>query len=390
MSVNFSIFGIPGTHIEYGAIDQMNKAMALPMAKSGALMPDAHVGYGMPIGGVVNLYNAISPGFVGYDIACRVSVTILDITPQDFMNRRADLARDMRTVSSFGIGSGFEDGKRKDHQVMDDPLWKEKPLKELHQLAHQQLGSSGGGNHFFDALIGHSLTECDFPTVDGKFVAIMTHSGSRGTGHKLATYFINLAEQETKTSGVRFERGYEWLELDGQAGQDYLRAMNLMGRYAQANHHLIHSKFLKITGLKEVAFYENHHNFAWTCDNGDVIHRKGATPAALNQIGIIPGSSGTESYLVKGLGNKLALESSSHGAGRPFSRSEAKRRYDKNLVESVMVEKDVLSFGVDKDEAFTAYKDINVVMELQKDLVIPFAKMFPKIVIMGGRADDGD
>jgi tRNA-splicing ligase RtcB len=357
------------------------------------MLPDAHPGYALCIGGVAALDRAISPSFVGYDIACRMTLTILDLSPEEFTSHRAELAKDMVAVSSFGKGSGFEGRERRDHPVMEDPLWNQLPqLRQLKPLAWQQLGSSGGGNHFFDAIIGQVTAPADWlPLEVGRnFVAIMTHSGSRGTGHKLATYYVKLAEQETAQVARGIPKGYEWLTLEADAGREYLHVMELMGRYAQANHHLIHNLFLKRTGLTGLARYENHHNFAWLNPDGTVIHRKGATPAATGQVGIIPGSSGTPSYLVEGLGNVASLESSSHGAGRPFSRSEAKRRHDEALFQQWMAENDILHIGVSPDETLLAYKDIDRVMALQSDLVRPVARMLPAVVIMGGASDDGD
>jgi tRNA-splicing ligase RtcB len=299
----------------------------------------------------------------------------------------------MQAVSSFGQGSGFQGSQRRDHAVMAEPLWNELPhLRQLKPLAGQQLGSSGGGNHFFDALIGEVTAAAEWlPLAVGqRFAAIMTHSGSRGTGHKLATHYVKLAEQETGRLARGIPKGYEWLDTGSDAGREYLQVMALMGRYAQANHHLIHDLFLQRSGLNGLARYENHHNFAWSRPDGTVVHRKGATPAGKGQVGIIPGSSGTPSYLVEGLGEPASLESSSHGAGRPFSRTEAKRRHDDPLFRQWMAEHDILHIGVSPDETLLAYKDIERVMALQTDLVRPVARLLPTVVIMGGAADDGD
>lgn len=386
-------FGEPGIDFEQGVVDQIVKAARLPVAVRAAVMPDGHIGYALPIGGVIALDNAVSPSFVGYDIACRMTLSILDLTPPEFLRMRYDFASTMKGVTSFGVGSGFKGQEQRDHPVLSDPLWKEIPqLKALRDLAHTQLGSSGGGNHFFDALIGEVLADADWMPlpVGSKFVAIMTHSGSRGTGHHLATYFQTLAAQETHAEYAGIPGGYEWLSLDHEAGKTYWAVMELMGRYAQANHHLIHDQFLMHQGLRAIARWENHHNFAFR-ENGLIIHRKGATPAEKGRIGIIPGSSGTASYLVEGLGNADSLNSSSHGAGRPRSRSESRRKHDEGAFRRRMKEMDVLSFGVEPDETFLAYKDIERVMALQDgQLVRKIARLLPSIVVMGGRSDDGD
>lgn len=389
----FKMYGTPGADFEYGAIEQMRTALRLPVAVQGAMMPDAHPGYALPIGGVVALERAVSPMFVGVDIACRMMLSILPLSPAEMLARRERLAADMRAVSSFGMGAGFNGPERRDHAVMSDTLWQELPhLRQLKDQAWQQLGSSGGGNHFFDMLVGEVVNEVEWlPLKQGQaFVAIMTHSGSRGTGAKLARHYSTLAAQETARIARGIPRDYDWLFTDSEVGQEYLAVMNLMGRYAHANHQLIHDLFLKRTGLSQVARYENPHNLAWELPDGTVVHRKGATPASRGLPGIIPGSSGTPSYLVEGLGNPDSLESSSHGAGRPFSRSEAKRRHDAQFFQDWMAEQDILHIGVSPDETLLTYKDIERVMALQADLVRPIARMRPRIVIMGGQADDGD
>ena len=384
--------------IPRNAIKQMNKVMSIPPAEDGALMPDAHQGYGMPIGGVVGLENAVSPSFVGYDIACRVTLSLLNLAPEELIKGQADIAYFMREVSSFGLGSKFD--VPREHPVMDNLLWDVLPnLKALKPKAHEQLGSSGGGNHFFDALIGEVLMQVPWLVgMDGEplevgdlFTAIMTHSGSRGTGHKTATHYLKLAVQETRQSYTGIEKGYEWLSLDSEAGKEYWAAMNLMGAYAQANHDRIHYHFARSSGILPYQRYENHHNFAWK-EDGLIIHRKGATPAKVGEIGIIPGTSSTDSFLVEGLGNSLSLNSSSHGAGRPFSRTEAKRRHNQEEYDA-KVDPGILMIGVAQDETFMAYKDINRVISVQNGVLVQVvARMFPQIVIMGGsvKTDDGD
>ena len=391
---DFNIFGEIGLDVPYGALEQMERVMRIPPARTGALMPDAHHGYAMPIGGVVALENAVSPSFVGYDIACRMMVSILDIEPQEFLKNRQKIFEDMQSVTRFGVGSEFTRSGARKHKVMDDYLWRHLPnLAVLRNTAIRQLGSSGGGNHFFDVLIGEVVTPSQH-VVDSKgqilprgmfFVAITSHSGSRGAGHKSATHYLKLAVKETKAIAQGIPKGYEWLSLDTQAGQEYWSVMQLMGLYAQANHQLIHAHFSKESGISRITQHENHHNFAWL-ENNMVIHRKGATPAHLGQVGIIPGSSGTPSYLVEGLGNVMSLNSSSHGAGRPFSRTEAKSRHSPDLYSAHMQVKDILTAGVATDETFMAYKDIERVIQLQDGLLVTvLAKMYPKIVIMGGK-----
>ncbi len=386
-------FGELGIDFDHGAYEQLKTVMKLPVAERGAMMPDAHLGYGMPIGGVASLNRAVSPAFVGYDIACRMTVSILQMTPEDLMKNRENIAKDMQTVSSFGLNSGFANSEQRDHEVMEDPRWKiTDHVNGLKQKAARQLGSSGGGNHFFDCLVGTIKEAADWHPYDVgyQFVAIMTHSGSRGTGHKLATEYQKIATDYTNSIAMKVPKGYSWLSLDHDAGREYWEVMQLMGLYAQANHHLIHDKFAELSGIGAAYRFENHHNFAWQ-DGTSVIHRKGATPADVGQVGIIPGSSGAMSYLVEGLGEESSMKSSAHGAGRPFSRTEAKRRHEASKFKEHMDEWDVLHIGVAPDESPFAYKDINRVMSQQEGvLVTTIAEMKPSIVIMGGKSDDGD
>jgi tRNA-splicing ligase RtcB len=386
-------FGEDTINFEDSVIEQIEKAARLPVAVRAAVMPDGHPGYALPIGGVIALDNAVSPSFVGYDIACRMTLTVLDITPDDFIKHREDIAQDMRAVTSFGLGSGFRGKERRDHPVMNDPLWQEIPaLSRLKSLAHEQLGSSGGGNHFFDGLIGEVVKNPKWmPLPKGyKFVAIMTHSGSRGTGNKLAHHYQELAKMETHHIASGIPNGYEWLPLDTNAGHEYWQVMQLMGRYAQANHSLIHDLFLQRSGLKQIARWQNHHNFAFK-EGGMIVHRKGATPAEKGRVGIVPGSSGTPSYLVEGLGNEASLNSTSHGAGRMRSRRASRKQFNAKDFWEYMKRKDILAIGVAADETYKAYKDIETIMSIQEGvLVTTVAKMHPSIVIMGGRSDDGD
>lgn len=384
------IFGTVGDHIPANAVDQMYTVMRLPMAMRGALMPDAHLGYAMPIGGVAALEGAISPSFVGYDISCMVQLSILDLEVESFEQERTYFASVMQDVTSFGVGADFARGER-DHAVMSDSAWGEVKIPaKLKSLAQQQLGSSGGGNHFADLVAIEMLMDLDGLAAGDKRVGLLTHSGSRGTGHKLATHYVRVAEQYTNLVAKGIPKGYEWLPLDHELGQEYFAAMTLMGAYAKANHDLIHDHFCLAAGLHTTQRIWNRHNYAWI-EGNEVIHRKGATPADVGQLGLIPGTSGTASYLVRGLGNADSMNSSSHGAGRWFSRSEAKRQHDEAKFQRHMAASDILHFGLAPDESFMAYKDIEMVMGLQDGVLVEtVARMTPRVVIMGGQADDGD
>lgn len=386
----FALFGEPEKHIPVNAVEQMEMVMRLPIATRGALMPDAHLGYAMPIGGVVSLEDAISPSFVGYDISCMMQLSLFDLTVKEFMSHRRKLAAVLRSETRFGLGADFKPGQRQ-HAVMEDPHWMEtRLLRGLKNTAGQQLGSSGGGNHFADLVIVDFVRDHEIYCAGDQAVGLLTHSGSRGPGHKTATYYVQSAAQATREFSLGIPSGYEWLPLNSELGQEYLSAMRLMGAYARANHDLIHDHFVASAGLGRRYCVWNRHNYAWIEEEG-VIHRKGATPAELGTIGLIPGSSGTASYLVRGLGNVESLHSSSHGAGRWFSRTEAKRRHDEDAFRQHMAALDILHFGLEPDETFQAYKDIEMVIGLQEGILVEvIARMTPKVVLMGGKSDDGD
>ncbi len=386
----YSLFGDPETHIPPNAIEQMDTVMRLPMATAGALMPDAHLGYAMPIGGVVALENAISPSFVGYDISCMVQLTLFDIDEVAFEKERQALADILRQETSFGVGSDFQKGRRQ-HAVMADPRWNDIPAaRKLKAKAQKQLGSSGGGNHFADLVMVEFEKAVEGFAAGSLHVGLLTHSGSRGTGHKLATHYVKQAVAQTRATNADIVKGYEWLRFDSELGQEYFEAMSLMGEYARANHALIHEHFGISAELTPIFSVWNRHNFAWV--EGDrIIHRKGATPAAKGQLGLIPGTSGTDSYLVAGLGHPDSLASSAHGAGRWFSRKEAFRRHDRPAFERHMAQHDILHYGLQADETFLAYKDIDLVMSQQEGVLVEsLARLTPRVVVMGGRADDGD
>jgi len=378
----------PETPVDSNAIDQLKTALSLPVAVGGAGMPDLHKGYSLPIGGVVVLNHAISPAFVGYDISCMMRLTILDTggvyTPNDLEKdeTRQEFLTWVLAATSFGLGASTVGV---DHPVMDSRVWREsKYLRSLKDLAASQLGSSGAGNHFADIVTGKYNN-------GETFIGLLTHSGSRGVGNKVGHYFSEQADRAAAPK-YKFPSGYGWFDLSSDGGQEYKAVMELMGDYAYANHEIIHQRFLEISGLGEMVMYTNKHNFAWIMPDGLVYHRKGATPANAGQYGIIPGSSGSRSYLVTGKGNPESWYSAAHGAGRPYSRTEAKRRYNPQAFYSHMQASGITYHGVAPDETVEAYKDIDKVIEAQSDLVEVAAVMLPKVVVMGGhlRSDDGD
>ena len=368
----------------------MENACKLPVSIRGALMPDAHVGYGLPIGGVLATENAVIPYAVGVDIACRMKMTVLDL-PTGALEEQAEMLKNALTrETSFGIGAEFK--KRRQHEVMDED-WSLSPVTSRGKdKAWSQLGTSGSGNHFVEFGI-LTVENNDLGLKAGQYLALLSHSGSRGTGNQVATYYSKLA-LEMHPELPRELSHLAWLKMNSKEGAEYWRAMELMGKYAAANHQLIHRSIARNLGAGVLLDIENHHNFAWKerHDGRDVIvHRKGATPAGKGDVGIIPGSMATPGYVVYGKGNKLSLNSAAHGAGRRMSRKAARQEFRRLDIKKFLAERGVTLLSAGLDEVPMAYKDIDTVMAAQNDLVEIKAKFEPKIVRMakgGERPED--
>src|SRR6185369_3982789 len=320
--IQFNVFG--QEHIEEGAMNQMNIAVKLPIAVAGALMPDAHSGYGLPIGGVLATENAVIPYGVGVDIGCRMCLSIFDIDPKELIAKENYFAREINEATLFGGGAQFKEAS--DHEVMERKEFDDLPLlKGLQGRAWKQLGSSGSGNHFVEFGMVEINEKDDVLNVEpGKYVGLLSHSGSRGLGATIANHYTKLAISKRRLP--QDAKDLAWLTLDEEEGMEYWLAMNLAGDYASANHHIIHEKIAKQLGRKPVKMVENHHNFAWKekWEGKDVIvHRKGATPAGKDILGIIPGSMTAPGFIVKGKGEMASINSAAHGAGRKMSRTRA-------------------------------------------------------------------
>ncbi|ALL06405.1 RNA 2',3'-cyclic phosphate--5'-hydroxyl ligase [Pedobacter sp. PACM 27299] len=383
----YTLYG--AEHIEEGARKQMNIAMRLPVTAAGALMPDAHQGYGLPIGGVLATRNAIIPYGVGVDIGCRMALSIFEISAAHFHENEAKFKRELIAHTKFGAGHGFQGQYKSDHEVLSREEFNLTPfIKNLHDKAYSQLGSSGGGNHFVEwGIIEFEKRDEVLNIEKGSYLALLTHSGSRGFGATVAGYYTKLAKENCKLPAEAANLAY--LDINSEAGLEYWLAMNLAGDYASACHEVIHHKLTKAIGAEVLAKVENHHNFAWKENwNGEevIVHRKGATPAGKGVMGIIPGSMTAPGFLVRGKGIADAINSASHGAGRQMSRSKAFKSISKEEMRTVLKNNNVTLIGAGLDEAPMAYKDINLVMEAQKELIDVVAKFTPKMVRM---ADDG-
>ena len=433
----FHLWGQVGEDFDRPSLDQLENACRLPIARAGALMPDAHVGYGLPIGGVLATEGAVVPYAVGVDIACRVKLTVLDIPASelDHESGRDRLAKAIEAETRFGVGAEFgrkhDRTPRREHPVLDEGWGVSKITQHNKDKAWAQLGTSGSGNHFVEFGVltvgdeGADLyaeaapdvpqgeapkkkiadAERVFALPPGKYLALLSHSGSRGSGAAVCNHYSKLA-MELRPELDKQMKHLAWLDLDSEAGQEYWNAMNLMGRYAAANHWCIHHWVAKNLGARVIGGVENHHNFAWkethlvTLPDGTqaerevIVHRKGATPAGEGVLGIIPGSMAKPGYVVRGIGGEPAvrsLASASHGAGRVMSRTQAKSTFRWAHVKEDLEAAGVTLLSAGIDENPRVYKDIRQVMRRQADLVEPIARFDPRLVKMaegGERPED--
>jgi tRNA-splicing ligase RtcB len=358
-----------GVEIEQGALDQFYSAMEQDFVVRGALMPDAHQGYSLPIGAVVATKDYVLPSWVGYDIGCGMCAL-----PTTFSALQVASLQEYIMNSIYeAVPVGFNHNKFgvNPNQVMPEPT---KHMKEIFKAkgGYKQLGTLGGGNHFIE--VGTDA--------DGK-VWIVIHSGSRGIGHGCATHYMKLASPDGKAR----EGHYGWHLSDSNA-QDYMQDQEFCLQFALVNRKTIMRRTIGAIqrhvdglGIWESLINRNHNHAE---QRGDLlIHRKGATHAEEGMKGVIPGNMSAGSYIVTGLGNEEALWSSSHGAGRVLGRKEAKRVLlledfeNEMLGISARVEQDCL------DEAPLAYKDIDEVMHAQQDLVRIDAYIAPLVNVKG-------
>jgi len=379
-----------GATPDRAAVDQMRNACQLPVAIQGALMPDAHPGYGLPIGGVLAVENAVIPYGVGVDIACRMMLSVTDMPLDSLVRGRDFLARTLEKETLFGAVGGFAEPE--DHPVMHRDWDFCTPLKQVKGKARNQLGTSGSGNHFVEYGV-LSLAEAAMGLAPGEYLAVLSHSGSRGAGAAVGNYYWKMAMGLHKGLPQRLQH-LGWLGLDTDPGREYWEAMLLMGEYAAANHEIIHRKILRALKAKALLQVENHHNFAWKETYGGremVVHRKGAIPAGKGVVGIIPGSMASPGFLVMGKGEPASLNSASHGAGRLMSRNAAKNSFAWSNVRKELEAAGVTLLSSGIDEVPGAYKDIREVMRQQEDLVEVIGRFDPKIVKMapsGERPED--
>lgn len=328
-----------------------------------ALMPDVHVGYGMPIGGVLAAENAIIPYGVGVDIGCGVKVIKTSLSTDDMGKERL---RMVLNQIQRNVPTGFEHHREKQESKALKKIPDIEILQRELESAKKQIGTLGGGNHFIE--IQKDQDNC---------IWAMVHCGSRNLGKKVADFYHKKAlEFDQKNNLDYINSELAWLPAGSDLGREYFEAMNFCLNFAHENREKIMDVVKDILGNK-VEFEDNiHHNYASAethFGNDVVIHRKGAIQAKKGQNVVVPGSMGTRSYVGKGLGESDSFESCAHGAGRAMGRKEAKRKISAQEVIEEMQSKNIELFKAKKqdvaEEASAAYKDIDKVMEAQKDLV---------------------
>jgi tRNA-splicing ligase RtcB len=376
--------------IEQGALEQAKNLANLPFASKWiSIMPDSHQGFGMPIGGVLATKGVVIPNAVGVDIGCGMCAVKTSLTEIDTETLKKIMGEIRKAVP---VGFAHHEESQGMMMLPKDVSLKEMPIVEREFLAaDKQIGTLGGGNHFIEIQKGS----------DG-YIWIMVHSGSRNFGLKIADYYNEVAVKlnEKWHSKVPKEHQLAFLPIESDEGHAYLNEMKYAVDFALANRKLMMDRIVQIfinlglfdnnfNGLQETkdSFINIAHNYA-SFENhfGEnvLIHRKGATLAREGTIGIIPGSMGTKSYIVEGLGNKESFESCSHGAGRKMGRKEAIRTL--NLEEEQKKMEGILGAPRnqnDLEEAPGAYKEIDTVMENQKDLVKIKVELKPLAVIKG-------
>ena len=353
------------------------------------LTPDGHAGYGMPIGGVVALKNAICPNMVGSDAGCgvlAVKTSLTDITTEELKSILGG-SKEYKGGIRANIPVGFNHhNKDQVHQIFQDERWETTFIcKQEYNSAKRQLGTLGGGNHFIEIQKG-----------DDGHIWFMIHSGSRNLGYKVANYYNDIAKElctRWKQDEV-VKNDLAFLPMGDSYFDEYLKEMNLCLDFAYANRdqmsYVIKNEFRRV--FPDILFPQEiniHHNYAALENHYGMnvwVHRKGATLARETTIGIIPGSQGTSSYIVQGLGNPKSLCSCSHGAGRKMSRKKAVETLDLEKEQHLLDSKGILHSLRNKsslEEASSAYKDIDTVMEEQKDLVKILVKLEPLAVVKG-------
>jgi tRNA-splicing ligase RtcB (3'-phosphate/5'-hydroxy nucleic acid ligase) len=379
------ISGVPvwGDPVDEGAFAQI--ANCSKDAAHVALMADHHKGYAVPIGGVVAYVDKVSPSGVGYDIACGNKAVLLDIPARDVRRKIRKIMDKIWANLSFGVGQSNETVV--DHELFDDETWKLPAVKKLKQMARNQLGTIGSGNHYVDLFADEE---------DRTWVGV--HFGSRGLGHKTATYFLN---EGGAVDGMDAQPLV--LDVRSSLGADYLACMELAGRYAYAGRDWVCAEVARILRANIVEEVHNHHNFAWKERHGDqelIVVRKGATPAFPGQKGFVGGSMGDQSVILEGVESdegSLSLYSTVHGAGRVMSRTAARGkinwktgkvispgRVSKEMMHDWIRKERVELRGAGTDESPHCYKRLPDVLRHHRQSIRVLHTLTPLGVAMAG------
>ena len=366
------------------ALQQIQDAASMPYTEKVALMPDAHPGYGMPIGGVMRTKNAIVPGAVGVDIGCSVYATMLNLPVNNIPQK--ELGDMLIEATAFGQEKApplrkFSNWLR---TWRDDEI-----LSSYRDMAMAQLGTSGRGNHFVNLMVLDVTPELAkaipfwYHIKPQRYIVIVSHSGSRKVGYTLANKYMARALEQSPNELPKELKYFAWLDTDSKIGKEYTYVMKSLMHYAHLNHAAIHQNIIgTITNVHPTFKLFTQHNYAERIGN-NYIHRKGTINASQYHTGLIPGSMFEPVYIVEGLGNEHWLNSASHGAGRVSSRTQAKKVIDPALHKRLAEMTGVLQIGGELDESPLAYKSIKEVIERQEGKTIKtIAKLQPYITRM--------
>jgi tRNA-splicing ligase RtcB len=355
--------------IEQGALDQFADFMRIPWVVQGALMPDSHTGYSLPIGAVIACKDTVSPQAVGYDIGCGMCALQTGFDADEIRGNAKTIFDQIYRSVPVGFNHNKVDSEWRGWMSVTETT-----QKIFDKNGLKQLGTLGGGNHFIE--LGYD--ELDY-------VWIIVHSGSRGIGHAVATHYMKLA-----AGGDKAREGVFGLSTDSQEGKDYITDLNFCLEFALENRKQIINRVvaaIERMGMKQIRetkheLINRNHNHAELKD-GLWIHRKGATHAEEGMMGVIPGNMRDGSFIVCGKGNPDSLCSSSHGAGRVMGRKEAQKVLDMDKFTESMQGITAQVTERTLDESAFAYKDVFEVMRLQKDLIDVVAYVKPIINIKG-------
>lgn len=378
-----------GEGFEGEVIARMERAAFLPITAAAALMPDGHshtlAAHGLPVGGVLATQNAVVPLASGVDIGCRMKLSVLDIPVLELSRNRDRFKTAIESETRFGFTATFETHRQ--HEILDAD-WAISPVTHRNKdIAWAQLGTSGSADHFVEfGTLNVTTPLARLPA--GRHLALLTHSGSRGVGSRVCTHYARLARRQNPTLARDVQR-FAWLALDSPEGQECWNALDLMGRYASANHAVIHRHIASHLGATVTFDLESPHNFARRerhfiggQDRDVIVHRKGATHAGPGVLGFIAGSMAAPGYLVRGKGNVASLHSASHGAGRTMNRIRAEQTFSWLEVGPYLRQRGVTLLSAGLDEVPMVYKDIQRVMSAQRDLVDILGRFDPVLVKM--------